>query len=499
MEYLVDNNKSFYPLFFIQTKEQGVKRFQPNFAQQTYLKKKTNRDLILKARQLGITTQIKMDDLDFFLKTRGTTCVTIADVEPHAKEIFRKILYGFKYLDKDFKKLYELRRESTREMYSETTDNLITVLYSARSTTAHRLHVSEFCAMRPNQKEEILLGSIPAVPKNGYAVIETTARGEDQFKMLWDEAKKGKNEWNPIFLGWYYDKSYKAKIPEEDKYWKMEYQMLAKQYNLIEDLSGTILKETDFKITDEQWYWYYRQARAYHSKVVQEYPSTDREAFLSTGSSVFSIYILQNKTGQMPIMVKNNGELKIWKEPEEKHRYIIGIDCSEGDINSDYGVCCVLDTETCEQVAEMRGKWKDNIHANKAAKLGIYYNNAMLAVERNNHGHSVLSALKHTEQYRNLFIFDRRYGGDDKLGWLTSGRTKPLILTGAGGLVEAVEEGQMTVNSEEFLGECRSFQYSGDPHKHGMGAIAGHDDLVMGWAIAWYVRKFVPKAAGYLA
>ena len=58
-----------------------------------------------------------------------------------------------------------------------------------RSGTIHRLHVSEFgkiCAKYPDKAQEVVTGSIPAVPMNGVLVIESTAEGRDGdfFKMV---------------------------------------------------------------------------------------------------------------------------------------------------------------------------------------------------------------------------------------------------------------------------------------------------------------------------
>src|SRR3546814_10877767 len=48
--------------------------------------------------------------------------------------------------------------------------------------TIHRLHVSEFgkiCAKFPDKAHEVVTGSLPAVPLDGIAIIESTAEGQD--------------------------------------------------------------------------------------------------------------------------------------------------------------------------------------------------------------------------------------------------------------------------------------------------------------------------------
>jgi hypothetical protein len=51
-----------------------------------------------------------------------------------------------------------------------------------RSGTIHRLHISEFgkiCAKYPQKAAEVMTGSIPAVPKSGIIIIESTAEGQE--------------------------------------------------------------------------------------------------------------------------------------------------------------------------------------------------------------------------------------------------------------------------------------------------------------------------------
>ena len=160
----------------------------------------------------------------------------------------------------------------------------IMVTVSARSATAQRLHVSELTAMPPKKQEEVITGSIPAVPQSGVVVIETTARGEDAtFFPMWKDAIEGKNRYKPHFYGWFADKTYRMKSPDKQS-WKDDYVLLAKRYGLIKNI------QERFKLTDSQFYWYYLQVLDYKGLVMQEFPTVWEEAFISTGSHVFSLH-----------------------------------------------------------------------------------------------------------------------------------------------------------------------------------------------------------------
>jgi hypothetical protein len=185
------------------------------------------------------------------------------------------------------------------------------------------------------------------------------------------------------------------------------------------------------------------------------------------------------------------GDVLLWELPLEGHDYIIGADCSEGDITSDFGCAGILDVVSGEQVGELHGHFKDHVFASKLAVLGNMYNNALIAVERNNHGHSVLNSLINGERYLNMY-----HGKDGKAGWVTSGKSKAELLDGSEGLSHALSNNWIICNSEGFLGECRTYEYK-STSKSSMGAQRGkHDDRVMAWAIAWYLRYHARTARG---
>lgn len=160
-------------------------------------------------------------------------------------------------------------------------------------------------------------------------------------------------------------------------------------------------------------------------------------------------------------------------------------DTSEGDINSDFSAASVIKCFPLpiEQVALLVGRWTPDIFSEKVYKMGLAYNKAIIGVERNNHGHAVLLNLSNGivragavryPPYPEIYA-----GMDRKLGWLTSGLTKPIMIEE---LDRAMRSGQLIVNSKRFISEARKFQYAG---ANKMGAPSGgHDDVVMANAVA---------------
>jgi hypothetical protein len=114
--------------------------------------------------------------------------------------------------------------------------------------------------------------------------------------------------------------------------------------------------------------------------------------------------------------------------------------------------------------------------AQKLVALGKEYGTALLAVERNNHGHGVLACLRNLE-YPRVFM----QNGQD--GWLTSVVSRPAMIEN---LAAALAEGPGLFRSPRLLRECRTFVRYANGNT---GAAPGtHDDCVMAMAIAWAVR-----------
>ena len=132
-------------------------------------------------------------------------------------------------------------------------------------------------------------------------------------------------------------------------------------------------------------------------------------------------------------------------------RYVMGVDPAEGNPNSDDSVATVLDAEEWAEVATLVGKFEPSTLASFVEALGRYYNDADALVERNNHGHTVIRALRERGQTRLL------NGYDKKAGWLSNIKGKPLLYDA---LAEAVREGVCMVRSAQTASQLASIEAS---------------------------------------
>lgn len=158
--------------------------FKPNRAQRRLIARLHHRNIILKARQLGFTTLIAILWLDTALFSKGPIrCGIVAQDKDTATMIFRdKVKFAYNNLPPVLRERFPLEKDSAEEILFAHNGASIRVATSYRGGTPHRLHISEFgkiCRQYPHKAQEVVTGSLPAVPKSGITVIESTAEGQD--------------------------------------------------------------------------------------------------------------------------------------------------------------------------------------------------------------------------------------------------------------------------------------------------------------------------------
>lgn len=264
--------------------------FIPNAMQIKFLKNLHNRNLILKSRQLGFTTLMSILELDTALFNADHNAVVIAHTEDDAAEIFRdKIVYAYERLPDDLRKAFPLKKRTESQLVFEHNNSSIRVTVSARSGTAHILHVSEMgkiAARFPDKARELTTGSLQAVPLNGLCVIESTAEG--QSGAFYELAKRAEAKWRSAkaltpqdyrfhFFAWWenpdyaLDPDHAALVPVSLK--DHEY------FDEVEDLIGRAISAGQ-----RAWYVAKRDEEFAHEPELmwREYPSTPDECWRSS-------------------------------------------------------------------------------------------------------------------------------------------------------------------------------------------------------------------------
>ncbi|NBN88650.1 MAG: terminase, partial [Proteobacteria bacterium] len=154
-------------------------KFICNEAQSELINETHPLNIILKARQLGITTFYCINFLDDCLFNSNITAVLIGDDLEDAKKLLRdKVRYAYDRLPSEIKEHRKLLTDST-EIMRFSNGSSYSVTTSARSGTVQRLHITEFgkiCRKSPEKAEEIMSGSLNTVHQGQQIVIESTAQ-----------------------------------------------------------------------------------------------------------------------------------------------------------------------------------------------------------------------------------------------------------------------------------------------------------------------------------
>ena len=162
--------------------KQGVPRtFKFNWAQEQLYSTMWYSNIILKARQLGISTFVCMLFLDTCLFKPNIAAGIIAHTREDAELMFKRIKFAYDKLPEALKMLRTATVDSARELVFSNHSS-VRVGTSMRGTTLQYLHVSEFgkiCAHWPEKSREIVTGSLNTLGAKQYVFIESTAEGKE--------------------------------------------------------------------------------------------------------------------------------------------------------------------------------------------------------------------------------------------------------------------------------------------------------------------------------
>lgn len=481
LERLKDHRWRISHLYKIQTKDAKLATFKPNIVQEDFLNCRTNKNIVLKARQMGFTTLCCIDMLDDTITNPNKTGAIIAHTRDDAAKLFEITKRAFSNIPEEIRP--KAAYDNRNELYFGELDSKIYVDTDLRGGTTHNLHISEVAFIdRADQK---MAGILETVPDSGSITLESTANGiGGYFNETWEDPK---SEFKKHFYNWLWDIKYQIPTTDSLEEMQREYKEYVLKYGLIDDVYNK------FHLTPEQFNFYLSKIRRQKHLVMQEYPMSALEAFISTGRNVFSLTDLQRHKTVTQIDNKWN-DVKIWEYPLKGFRYVIGCDPAEG-LGGDYSVIEVFNADTGEQAAEfVSNSVAPDRLSHYLYEIGKYFNNAYINIEVNNHGRTTIDNLKH--RYYNIYrrkVFDKVANKDtEALGWRTTGVTKPLLVDN---LEEAIRDMSLRIKSEYVIKEMRSFVQSDEPGKKGFGGEgSAHDDSVIACGLALQAIKNLPRA-----
>ncbi len=453
----------------IRTKQGQMKLMELNPAQLRYshdcAEKGSKRNIVLKARQVGMTTYIAAR---FFVQTitrPGTLTMLVAHDREAAEEIFRIVHRFWDNLHDDLRTgPLKTSHSSARELVFPRLDSEFTVASAdenaGRGRTIQNLHCTEVSRWG-RDGEEALASLRAAVVPGGEIVLESTANGAwGSFYEEWQRAEE--MGYLQHFFPWWWEETYRSEVgpgfertPEEAELARLN------------------------ALTAEQIAWRRQQWASLRGLAPQEFAEDAVGCFRASGECVFELEIVDKALADArePLERKDNGRLAIWMPPRPGRRYVIGVDPAGGGVKGDYTCAQAIDRKTGMQCAEMHGHFSHKDTATKSVELAKLYNSALIAVERNNHGAGVLAHLERSDYHE---IYQEKGWN----GWLTSAVSRPAMVER---LIAVLMENPELFPSARLWNECRTFvrTASGRPE----AAPGAHDDCVMALGIALAVRE----------
>jgi hypothetical protein len=490
-------------LYYIKDKHGKKIKFKRNEDQRRYNKNAHNRNLNLKARQKGFTTDACIDSLDDVLFNAYFDAGIIADDIDNAKSIFvNKVKFAYDNLPEILKAQLPASTDREGELRFPHGSS-ISVDTSFRGGTLRRLHVSEFGKISikyPKKAQEIITGAFEAVPLDGRIDVESTAEGmAGAFYDMYTLARKKKDDGAPLtpldfklhFNPWHTSSEYRldptgVTIPPT----------LAKYFAYLKEKHGVDLD-------DWQKAWYVKKEEQQKQFMKREYPSYTEEAFMNSGRPVFDPEQVSAdiaRAEKLPVVRGRfdhegkfqedpYGPYKIFKRPEPGRRYASGADIAEGLETGDFSTQTILDKKW-EQVAAYCDHIHPDLFGGELIKSGKFYNESLLAPEVNNHGLTTLTHItnKHYKYiYMRQVLDERSNEYTAKAGWQTNVKTKPMMLDE---FLAAYRDKLLRVNDVETLREMLTLTYepNGD-------VVLNGKDRVVSFCIALQAIKQVHEGA----
>ena len=292
-------------LYWIVDKKGKRVPFRMNWAQEEFARNIHQRNLILKARQLGFTTFCCIMYLDDCMFNPDIAAAVIAHKVDDAKKIFStKVKYPYDNLPDQLREANPATKDSADTLALKNNSTL-SVTTSTRSGTVQWLHISEYgkiCAQFPEKAREIRTGGFPSA-EQGVITIESTAEGEegdfyrrsqDAQAMQEAEQELTRSDYKFFFYPWWREPAYaqaRSTTPcsKEDLQYFLQLQL-----------------DTGHNFTDEQINWWLARERDLGGDMKREYPATPKEAFeQALEGAIFAdqlaVAIKHHRIGNFPV------------------------------------------------------------------------------------------------------------------------------------------------------------------------------------------------------
>lgn len=446
-----------YRYLRIQDKRGRIVPLQLNRAQRDLVSSLTGRDIVLKARQLGMSTVIQA--WQFYQQMRGNARTSTLCHEDDLTSTLRRMADRFynelpdalqparKYANAKLTTYAELDSEGSIATVGGTAGER-----KGRGGSMTHIHGSEV-AFWPDA-EAVMGAALQA--GNPDIILESTPNGMvGWFYERCMEALDGDSIWSLHFFPWWYDDEYRVALePGEVLAYTADEQALVDAHGL----------------DAEQIKWRRLKQKELGRLFIQEYPEDPYSCFLASGDSYF---------GDVSHVFTAPREAT----PEAGHLYVAGLDFGQAH---DYTVLMVFDTVTRRQVDMLRINnlsWSEQ--RRRVVQMARKWNNATVWAEENSIGAPNIEELRHQIDIR---------------AFSTTAQTKPPLIQGY--YVALHEEGLTLFDDPVLRHELRSFisSQTASGHWRYEAQEGAHDDTVIAGALAnhgMHAGAYTPGSISY--
>ena len=408
--------------------------------------------IILKSRQLGISTLTAAFSLWTMLFHKDKNVLCIATKQETAKNMVTKVKFMYDNLPSWLSIDYIENNKLTLRLTNGSQIKATSASSDAGRSEAVSLLLIDEAAFIENIGEIWASAQQTLATGGGCIALSTPYGTGGWFHQTWVKAEAKENEFLPIKLPWFVH-------PERDEEWRK------RQDELLGD-----------------------------PRIAAQECDCD---FSTSGDVVFYsewLDFINETTIKNPLERRGvDQNLWIWEPADYSREYMVTADVARGD-SKDYSACHVIDIETNVQIAEYKGQMPPKEFGYFLTGLATEYNNAMLVVENANIGWATLDAIIE-RGYKNLYqspksdqltaeSYLRVYEGNSEMvpGFTMSMRTRPLCINK---FREFVGDKSVTIRSRRLLEEMKVFVWrNGRPE-----ALRGYnDDLVMSFGIGMFLR-----------
>ncbi len=470
----------------------------------------------LKMRRGGLSMNTQLRNLWRVWRKPNVRGITLAHEDESTREIFQITRLARDRFPEDL--LPPMSREQERavnfiEMGSKFLTGTAGSKGLGRGSDYSFLHISEF-AFVPDPKT-LHTSASQALRADGTYIRETTASSYGSYAHTeYQEAKAGRSAARAVFFEWWWRDDAYLPLADSDELEPLDDEEREVYPRIVEfqvwyfahylQIAPDIERVKRRALSQLKWRRW-KVAQIGLDDFNREYPKDDTSCWLVAGTPYFDRKALQwmrTNSVRDPIRRDWNGELRIYKEPDNTKRYLIGGDPAEGKDN-DRSAFSIHVFDSLEQVAcfSSRTVPPEGL-ADRMAEMGMYYQSphygpAVLIPEVNSSGHTLLYQLTRVRKpaYRIDRIWHRtqlvKNVVSDVAGWWSSEESKYIALDDGAQIIRE-GAGKHLIRDQETLEDLLSVQRG----KTGKVELTGKD-LAVSVLLAWQGRKH--RVAGKMA